>query len=381
MHPEYQGYRWGTKVKQADAVLLAFPLGMKMSRQTRLKDLDGYARVSDETGPAMTWGSFALGYIEAGEDAKAAADFNKSFANVKEPFEVWTERPTGGTTNFITGAGGFLQTVMFGYGGLRIHDDHLTITPTLMEGVSSMTIRGIRYRGSSFTIECNKTAITLKMVEGPPLTVADGRDTAWTLHSSVVMHKSATFDPGQTLTVTSPVNARPYFDSTNVQFGKDRHVQASAATAVTTQSKSRPQLRQRSPLGHDGNQHVDKSYATTHPPKRVSEKQTVQWELPEALAVPRAAPQGSRFTHHSNGVATRQNRHLPRLTLCKAAGAICMSALIATLSSCLALLAWRDPGLWPWKHSTLQREIKACHVEIHDGGCSVNHLAVARGGA
>lgn len=181
--------------------------------------------------------------------------------------------------------------------------------------------------------------------------------------------------------MTSPVNARPYFDSTNVQFGKDRHVQASAATAVTTQSKSRPQLRQRSPLGHDGNQHVDKSYATTHPPKRVSEKQTVQWELPEALAVPRAAPQGSRFTHHSNGVATRQNRHLPRLTLCKAAGAICMSALIATLSSCLALLAWRDPGLWPWKHSTLQREIKACHVEIHDGGCSVNHLAVARGGA
>merc|ERR1740138_760906 len=29
----------------------------------------------------------------------------------KWPFDVWTETPEGGITNFITGAGGFLQTV------------------------------------------------------------------------------------------------------------------------------------------------------------------------------------------------------------------------------------------------------------------------------
>jgi hypothetical protein len=376
MHPEFRGYRWGTKVKQADAVLLAFPLGMKMSRRTRLKDLDGYARVSDETGPAMTWGSFALGYIEAGEDAKAAADFNKSFANVKEPFEVWTEQPTGGTTNFITGAGGFLQTVLFGYGGLRIHDDHLTITPTLIEGVSSMTIRGIWYRGSSFTIDYNKTAIALKLLEGPPLTVADGRNIPWTLHGPGVMRTSTVFTPGQTLTVTSPVNARSY-----------RHVQASATTAVTVQSKSRFQLRHRSPSGHHRNQKVGKGHATTHHTVSRSEKPKVRWALPEALAAPSAMPQSSRFAyHHFNGVTNRQKRHLPRLTLLKAACAVCLSAVIAAVSSCLALLVWRDPSMWPWKHvnldirSPLQREIKTCHG-VPNSKQSINRVAVACGGA
>jgi hypothetical protein len=30
------------------------------------------------------------------------------------PFLVWTETPSGGTPNFLTGAGGFLQTAYFG---------------------------------------------------------------------------------------------------------------------------------------------------------------------------------------------------------------------------------------------------------------------------
>jgi len=371
MHPEFRGYRWGTKIKQADAVLLAFPLGMKMSRHTRLKDLDGYARVSDETGPAMTWGSFALGYIEVGEDAKAAVDFNKSFANVKEPFEVWTEHPNGGTTNFITGAGGFLQTVMFGYGGLRIHDDHLKITPTLMEGASSMTIRGIWYRGSAFTIDCNKTAITLKMVEGPPLTVASGHDTPWTLHSAGVMRKSVTFDSGLSLTVTSPVNARPDGGSLNAQFHTSQHIHASAASAVTAKSKSRFQLRQRTPSGP--------SVSPTKKPK-------VQWELPEALAVPSAMPHSGRSAHNqTNRVATRQQQRLPRQTVYKAMCAVCLSAVITTLSSCVAFLAWRDPRVWPWKHVDVRlrpkREIKACHAEGPRSGRPLNRVVFACGGA
>ena len=76
---------------------------------------------------------FAVGYIELGPQfaAQAASNFNRSFANaqvtwrglaccsmlfvalllypVQPPFDVWTETPTGGTPNFLTGAGGFLQ--------------------------------------------------------------------------------------------------------------------------------------------------------------------------------------------------------------------------------------------------------------------------------
>eukprot|EP00966_Prymnesium_polylepis_P225352 5212512-Prymnesium_polylepis.1 len=45
----------------------------------------------------MTWGMHAIGHLESGNASKAAALFNRSFANVQQPFAVWTETPTGGT--------------------------------------------------------------------------------------------------------------------------------------------------------------------------------------------------------------------------------------------------------------------------------------------
>ena len=61
-----------------------------------------------------------VGHLQLdGNTPAAAALFNRSFANVQPPFAVWTETPTGGATNFLTGAGGFLQAAMMGYPGLR----------------------------------------------------------------------------------------------------------------------------------------------------------------------------------------------------------------------------------------------------------------------
>jgi hypothetical protein len=63
----------------------------------------------------MTWAMHAVGYLELNKGTKldnegsVASLFNQSFANVQQPWAVWTETPTGGATNFITGAGGFLQ--------------------------------------------------------------------------------------------------------------------------------------------------------------------------------------------------------------------------------------------------------------------------------
>lgn len=119
-HPEYAGYKHHT-VKQADVVLLPFPLLMPMNLSTRLNDLTFYENRTDNNGPAMTWAMFAIGHWDAGDVDKAQSLFNRSYANVQEPFGVWTETPSGGTTNFLTGAGGFLQAVINGLGGVRIN--------------------------------------------------------------------------------------------------------------------------------------------------------------------------------------------------------------------------------------------------------------------
>ncbi|RYG51818.1 hypothetical protein EON67_02580 [archaeon] len=104
MHPEYAGY-YNATIKQADVILLGYPLNTPLANntpQTRLNDLEWYSRVSDPNGPAMTWGMFAAGYATLGELDMAAAFFNRSFANAQAPFDVWTETPTGGCANFLT---------------------------------------------------------------------------------------------------------------------------------------------------------------------------------------------------------------------------------------------------------------------------------------
>lgn len=165
IHPEYATYS-GAVVKQADVILLHYPLGVAMNDTVQRADLDYYAVRTDPHGPAMTWGMQSIGYLDLDDAAQAAKFFNMSFQdNTHAPFYVWTETPDGNAVNFITGAGGFLQTVVHGYLGLRVvHHSHfdedvaavrvwrqvaptaqvlLQFTPKCIEGVTQLTVRGV----------------------------------------------------------------------------------------------------------------------------------------------------------------------------------------------------------------------------------------------
>lgn len=45
----------GRPVKQADTVMLGYPLGLTMTPEVRRNDLETYEAVTDPRGPAMTW--------------------------------------------------------------------------------------------------------------------------------------------------------------------------------------------------------------------------------------------------------------------------------------------------------------------------------------
>lgn len=151
-HPEYEGYKLDITVKQADVILLGFPLMYNMSSQIRKNDLTIYEPRTEPDGPAMTKSMFALNWLEVGQLARAEASFNKSYLNVQEPFKVWTETPGGGAVNFITGAGGFLQAVMFGYAGFKLHESYLEFQPRLLPGTSKVKIVGLNYLGNSIDV-------------------------------------------------------------------------------------------------------------------------------------------------------------------------------------------------------------------------------------
>ncbi|EGC35268.1 hypothetical protein DICPUDRAFT_97948 [Dictyostelium purpureum] len=162
-HPEYDGYS-GETIKQADVVLLGYPLMYNMSQQVRTNDLIYYQSKTTSKGPAMTYSMHTVGWLELGDLVNAQKEWAKAYANAQKPFLVWTETPTGGTTNFITGAGGFLQGVINGFGGLRIHPNYLTFYPQLPYGVTSLKIRSLNYYSSTFDIAWNSTLISVNMV-------------------------------------------------------------------------------------------------------------------------------------------------------------------------------------------------------------------------
>uniref|UniRef100_UPI003AAA9432 protein-glucosylgalactosylhydroxylysine glucosidase isoform X1 n=2 Tax=Centroberyx gerrardi TaxID=166262 RepID=UPI003AAA9432 len=148
-HPEYDGYIKGHPVKQADTVMLGYPLGLTMSPEIRRNDLEAYEPVTNPHGPAMTWGMFAVGWLELGEAERAQHLLQKCFSNIQEPFQVWSESSDGsGAVNFLTGMGGFLQAVLFGYTGFRVQKDCLDFSPLLPNDVSEFCIRGVSYLGN-----------------------------------------------------------------------------------------------------------------------------------------------------------------------------------------------------------------------------------------
>ena len=76
-----------------------------------------------------------------------------------------------GAVNFITGAGGFLQAVLFGYAGIRIQPEYLEFrkTGSLPGRSESIKIAGLDYLGYQFGLEVGIEEITFERCSNPGL--------------------------------------------------------------------------------------------------------------------------------------------------------------------------------------------------------------------
>jgi protein-glucosylgalactosylhydroxylysine glucosidase len=121
---EYASYK-GEAIKQADVNLLAYPLKIYTDTARIRKDLQYYeTRVPDAGTPAMTQAVFALLYSRLGDGAAAYKWFKASYErNLNPPFNVLAETKGGTNPYFATGAGGILQAVIMGFGGVDITED------------------------------------------------------------------------------------------------------------------------------------------------------------------------------------------------------------------------------------------------------------------
>ena len=168
-HPEFEGFKKTDKVKQADAILIGYPLMYEMSKEVRKNDLDIYGNITNPKGPAMTHSMFSIGWLEIDETEKAALALYKNYGNIIGPFHVWSEIIGGkGATNFITAAGGFLQAIMFGYGGLRLKSDGLHFNGQLPPKISKMSFNGLDYQGNAIDIDITENNLVLNVTQQSP---------------------------------------------------------------------------------------------------------------------------------------------------------------------------------------------------------------------
>ncbi len=115
-HASYEG----EMIKQADVNLLTHPLAMIQEEAQIRKNLNYYESKMSPDGPAMGFAILAIVYNLLGDTEKATSIFARSYKlNEVPPFGVISETAGGTNPYFATGAGGMLQAVLSGFGGLQ----------------------------------------------------------------------------------------------------------------------------------------------------------------------------------------------------------------------------------------------------------------------
>ena len=142
---EHASYH-GEGIKQADVNLLAYPLHEIKDTSSIIKDLKYYeSRIPDAGTPAMTQAVFTTLYSRLGDGTSAYKWFKESYEpNLLPPFRVIAETKGGTNPYFATGAGGILQSVLMGFGGLEITPIGIVqIKTALPIKWKSVTLKGI----------------------------------------------------------------------------------------------------------------------------------------------------------------------------------------------------------------------------------------------
>jgi trehalose/maltose hydrolase-like predicted phosphorylase len=144
--------------------MLALPsLDLAMSPSLRRGD-DLYAK---PFGPrddpnSMGLGPSAITAATLGDAEGAYMRFQRNLTGgtLKPPFNVRTETPGNNAGYFMTASGGFLQTLLYGFSGLRLEEAGLVqaYPPLLPANWRSLTLKAIAVRGQRYDIVIDRDA-------------------------------------------------------------------------------------------------------------------------------------------------------------------------------------------------------------------------------
>ncbi len=147
----------------------------------------------------MSFSVYAILSAQLGRANQAYAYLRRSFIpNTRPPFWSFSETPTNNEFFFCTGIGGALQTLLFGFTGLRLREGYFLLRPVLPDHWPALRLRNLFISGTRTDLEIERDSylirrhvetgavaivvrphgceLSLTLVEGPPelqLTVAN----------------------------------------------------------------------------------------------------------------------------------------------------------------------------------------------------------------
>lgn len=166
--------------KQAAAVLAIYPLQYPPAEKEAKVMMDRFADKVIKTGPAMSDSVHGLIWARLGDVEKGYDAWRKSWVDfTNNPLMLFSEKRNKPVTYFTTGAAGSLQTVMYGFLGIRIDSKEepgaawtkklrgngwLSIKPNLPKQWKSVKFKNFTLLGQRYTL--TTTATTTKVSQG-----------------------------------------------------------------------------------------------------------------------------------------------------------------------------------------------------------------------
>jgi trehalose/maltose hydrolase-like predicted phosphorylase len=149
----------------SDLTFLAYPsLDVAMSEQVRRNDYVTAVKPmpSEHTPNTMGLAPISIAAAALGDAAEAARWAERNIADdmFKPPFNVRSETASNNSGYFITGSAGFLQSLIYGFSGLRIDDKGLVeaYAPVLPPDWKSLTLKNITFRGKRYDLTIDRDA-------------------------------------------------------------------------------------------------------------------------------------------------------------------------------------------------------------------------------
>lgn len=177
--------------QQTSALLALYPLEWPMPRREAEAMFERYVGLTSPNGPAMSdsiHATIAARFASTGGERSAEWSrrayelWRESWEPFLDPLGGFSERRKTRETSFLTGAAGCLQTVIYGFAGLRLVPPganregrtlielnggwRLAARPALPPGWRSLTLRGVWLNGRRYTIRASQAGEVSVAAEG-----------------------------------------------------------------------------------------------------------------------------------------------------------------------------------------------------------------------